>query len=105
MKLLDDNLLAKFREIGDQSEADDALIVCKYFNPTGAGSWFVISYDPIDKVFFGYVSIFGDYCDELGCFSLKELEEFKGKFGLGIERDLYFQPKRLSEVKKELYGD
>jgi hypothetical protein len=37
---------------------------------------------------------------ELGYFLLAELETFRGKFGLPIERDLYFQPTRLSEVKK-----
>lgn len=105
MKLLNAEILKRFREIGDQSEAEDALVICKFFNSSGAGSWFAISYDPIDKIFFGYVSIFRDHCDELGDFSLKELEEFKGRFGLGIERDIYFQSKRLSEVKKQLYGD
>ena len=30
---------------------------------------------------------------EVGSFSLEELEAFKGPFGLGIERDLYFEGK------------
>jgi hypothetical protein len=105
MKLINATLLKRFREVGHQSETENPWIICKFFNPTGAGNWFAISYDPIDKIFFGYVSIFGDHCDELGSFSLRELEEFKGRFGLGIERDIYFQPKKLSEVKKQLYGN
>lgn len=105
MKLLDATLLKKFGEIGDQSETDNPWVICKFFYPCSRATWFVISYSPIDEVFFGYVSIFGDHCDELGSFSLQELEEFKGRLGLGIERDLYFQPKKLSEVKKQLYGD
>jgi len=35
---------------------------------------------------------------ELGTFSLDELESFKGKFGLGIERDLHFHDKTLKDV-------
>ena len=31
----------------------------------------------------------------------KELEEFKGQFGMGIERDLYWEDKPLSEVKAQ----
>jgi hypothetical protein len=48
-------------------------------------------------MFFGYVSLFGDDCDEFGYFSLEELESIKCKFGLGIERDLYCGEKKLSE--------
>ena len=48
--------------------------------------------------FFGYVSLFGDYNDEWGSFSLAELEEYKGWGGLGIERDLYFKECPASEV-------
>jgi len=35
---------------------------------------------------------------ELGTFSLDELQDFRGKFGLGIERDLHFKEKTLKEV-------
>ena len=37
--------------------------------------------------------IFGFGCPEVGSFSLEELETFQGPFGLGIERDLYFEGK------------
>jgi hypothetical protein len=36
--------------------------------------------------------------DELGYVSLTEMESIKGSLGIGIEQDLYFQQKRLSEV-------
>jgi hypothetical protein len=47
-----------------------------------------------------YVRHFGDWNDEWGYFSLDELESYKGQFGLGIERDLYFGEKRASQVIK-----
>ncbi|MBT4091070.1 MAG: DUF2958 domain-containing protein [Bacteroidetes bacterium] len=38
--------------------------------------------------------------DELGYISLTEMESIRGSLGIGIEQDLYFQQKRLSELKK-----
>lgn len=52
-------------------------------------------------IFFGYVSLFGDWNDEWGSFSLEELENFKGLFGLGIERDRGFSERPMSEVIKQ----
>lgn len=80
---------------------EDTFVMVHYFNPNGAGDWFGLTYDPIDKIFFGYVSIFGDHNDELGDFSLAELAEFRGRLGLGIERDLHWTPKPLKEVTRE----
>ena len=98
MKLLTKELLARFSKLGRQEDSADPIVVAKFFNPAGAGTWYATEYDPESKEFFGYVSIFGDDCDEWGSFSLAELENYRGKFGLGIERDLYFDEKRISEV-------
>ena len=99
MKLLTEELEKRFKEVGFQSQGEkaDPIVVAKYFNPTGAGTWYATEYDPETKQFFGYVSIFGDHCDEWGYFSLEELESVKGTFGLGIERDLYCGEKKISE--------
>lgn len=98
MKLLTKELEKRFAEVGSQDDkGEDAIVIAKFFNPTGIGSWFATEYNPVDKIFFGYVSLFGDYNDEWGDFSLVELEEFKGRMGMGIERDLYCGEKKLSE--------
>jgi len=39
--------------------------------------------------------------DEWGYFSLDELASYRGRFGLGIERDLHFGERRASEVIKK----
>ncbi|NLH78386.1 MAG: DUF2958 domain-containing protein [Acidobacteria bacterium] len=98
MKLLTKELLKRFEQVGRQEDSSDPLVIAKFFNPCGAGTWYATEYDPNDKIFFGFVSIFGDWNDEWGSFSLEELESYHGKFGLGIERDLYFGEKRISEV-------
>ena len=97
MKLLTKELEKRFAKIGSQEKEEDPIVVAKFFNAGGAGTWWATEYDPKDKIFFGYVSIFGDHNDEFGDFSLEELESFKGNFGLGIERDLHCGEKRISE--------
>ena len=101
MKLLTKELEHRFATVGSQENVKDPLIIAKFFNPTGAGTWYATEYDPQERIFYGYVSIFGDWNDEWGSFSLDELQSFKGKFGLGIERDLYFEEKPASQVIKE----
>jgi hypothetical protein len=98
MKLMTKTLERRFAQVGSQEEIKDPVIVAKFFNPTGAGNWYATEYDPETRIFFGYVSIFGDWNDEWGSFSLDELEEFRGRFGLGIERDLHFPEQRASQV-------
>lgn len=98
MKLLTKGLLKVFEETGRQEGSKNPLVIAKFFNPTGAGNWYATEYFPETREFFGYVSIFNDDCDEWGYFSLDELEQFRGKFGLGIERDLFFDAKPMSEV-------
>ena len=98
MKLLTKALLNRFAQVGRQEDKRDPIVIAKFFNPTGAGTWYATEYDPKDRIFFGYVSIFGDWNDEWGYFSLDELKSFKGRFGLGIERDLYFDEVPASQV-------
>ena len=98
MQLITKELEKRFAEVGSQEHVSDPMVIAKFFNPAGAGTWYATEYSPKYRVFFGYVSIFGDHNDEWGYFSLKELESFRGKFGLGIERDISFQEKPISKV-------
>jgi len=98
MMLLTKELLTRFEQIGRQEDKKDPIVIAKFFNPSGAGTWYATEYDPSSREFFGYVSIFGDWNDEWGSFALSELENYRGKFGLGIERDRYFGEKKISEV-------
>ena len=99
MKLLTKEIEEQFKAIGYQGSVKDPVIVAKFFNPAGAGTWYATEYDPETRTFYGYVSIFGDHNDEWGSFSLKELEEVRGQFGLGIERDRFFRQQSISEVE------
>lgn len=98
MKLITKDLEKRFAEVGSQEGVSDPLIITHYFNPSGAGDWYATEYDPVERVIFGYASIFHDWNDEWGYTSLSELETYKGRFGLGIERDLHWKERPASQV-------
>jgi len=100
MKLLTKELREKFPKIGETEgkKPEEIEIIAKFFDPTGSWTWYAFEFDPEDNVFFGFVRGFEN---ELGSFSLSELESIKGQFGLGIERDRYFGKHTLAEVMKE----
>jgi len=103
MNLLTRELERRFAAVGSQQDVADPLVIAKFFNPAGAGTWLATEYDPGSKTFFGYVSIFGDENDEWGDFSLDELEAFRSPFGLGIERDRFWHERPFSEAERELH--
>ena len=98
MKLLTKAILRQFEKTGCQEKVKDPFVIAKFFYPAGSGTWWATEYDPEDRIFFGYVT--GLAYDEWGYFSLHELESFRGRFGLGIERDKFFKPKRFSEIRE-----
>jgi len=97
MKLLTEELRKKIPPLYSQEENPDPIVHCKFFTPDSSWTWYVIEFDGEDT-FFGYVV---GFVPELGYFSLSELESIRGPLGLPVERDLYFEPKPLSEIKKQ----
>ena len=98
MKLLTDSQRAKLLDNGRRQAAVkgtsgelDFPPVVKLFDPCGAGTWLLTEIEPGDE------SIAWGLCDlgmgypEFGTVSLEELAAYRGRLGLGIERDLYFK--------------
>lgn len=77
-----------------QDDADPVAQV-KFFDPCGSWTWYATEFDGED-LFFGLVDGFEK---ELGYFSLSELASVKGPYGIGIERDKWFDPTPLSKLK------
>jgi len=98
MKLLTQELLQKLPPLYATEHVDDPMVICKFFYPDFSWSWYAIEFDGKD-ICFGFVD--GDF-PELGYFSLVELQNTRGKWGLPIERDLHFKPRRLSVLRAEL---
>jgi len=64
--------------------------VVKLFNPDGAATWLLTDIDPENHdLAFGLCDL-GLGSPELGTVYLPELQNHKGRFGIGIERDLHF---------------
>jgi Protein of unknown function (DUF2958) len=110
MELLPQELKHQLPPLYSQERVKDPLVMCKFFHPLSTMTWYAIEGSPVDEdgyydtdkekvdfLFFGWV--YSDF-PELGYFSLSEMQAVK-VMGLGIERDLHFTLKRLSEVKKE----
>jgi hypothetical protein len=79
-----------------EDQGDDAMALVKFFTPDSNWTWYATEFDGEDT-FFGLVAGFET---ELGYFSLSELENGCGPLGLPIERDHYFRPTRLGDLRR-----
>lgn len=95
MMLLTKDIVKKLPALYSQEKNKDPMVICKFFTPDGSWTWYAIEYDGKDT-FFGLVKGFEE---ELGYFSLSELEKVRGRLGLPIERDRWFTPAPLSTIK------
>jgi hypothetical protein len=84
------------QEPDDESQERDPVAYVKFFTPDSSWTWYALEYDPEDRLFFGYVV---GMEAELGYFALDELRAVRGPLGLKIERDLYFSPTPLSQIR------
>ena len=71
------------------------MVVAKYFG--GSWTWYLMNLDPEDSDYaWGIVN---GHAVEMGSWQMSELQKVKIKpFGLGVERDLYFEPMRAKDV-------
>lgn len=95
-QLLTQELRKRFPPLYATEEEDDPIVQVKLFTPDSSWTWYATEFDGED-IFFGFV--IGHY-PEYGYFSLKEMESVRGPLGLPIERDLGFEPCRLSEARR-----
>ena len=77
---------------------DDVLAVAKLFSPYTGWRWFITEWQAETGLCFGLVEGFEV---ELGYFDLTELAEVT-VFGSvpAVERDLYWQPKTIGEIRR-----
>jgi hypothetical protein len=69
----------------------EALAMVKFFTPDSSWTWYASEFDGED-VFFGLAV---GIEPELGYFRLSELQSVRGRLGLPVERDRYFEPTSL----------
>ena len=97
MKILTKEVLDAFTKQGrtGNKSAKDIKIVMKLFNPVGAGTWYLYEKED-DDIYWGFVNLGDPEMSECGTVSMTELMNFRGRFGLGIERDMHFKPLSMS---------
>lgn len=102
MILLTKELEKKFPKLGatEHKKPEEIPIIAKFFDPCGSWTWYSTEgqKEDDDFIFFGFVRGFEN---ELGNFSLNELQSVKGPLGLGIERDRHFGKHMLSEAMEK----
>ena len=67
----------------------------KWFTPDANWTWYVMEYDPKTGECFGLVD---GLEKEFGYFTLNQVQEVRGKFGLPVERDLLFETTDVEEL-------
>ncbi|MCT4621875.1 MAG: DUF2958 domain-containing protein [Marinisporobacter sp.] len=101
-KLFSEELVKELNipELYSQEDEENPMAYVKFFDICSNWTWYVLEcqkQEDGDYLFFGYVM---GLENELGYFSLAELESVNSSFPR-IERDLYFNPTELSNIKKK----
>lgn len=87
-------------------DQDDPIAKVRLFLPGSRFEYFVIALTNYSgqQVLTGYcVSPLGPDCDEEGDIAVADLIDLRNREGLPIERDCHWQPRPLSEIKKEIH--
>lgn len=101
MDLMADDISERLLANGAAERETDHVPIVKYFDPSGAATWLITEMMPDEPdILFGLCDL-GMGHPELGYVSLSELQSVKGRLGLGIERDLYFEPRYPLSVYAE----
>jgi hypothetical protein len=101
MKIITKEIQDAFNKQGfcGNKKPEDIKIVVKLFNPTGGETWYLYEQED-ENIYWGFVNLGDPEMSECGTVSMQELMGFRGRFGLGIERDMHFKP--LSKSLKEV---
>ena len=100
MKLLTKKITEQAqKQYKKSNNIDDQMIVAKFFNPMGSWTWYLMNLHEDKDYAWGIVD---GFAVEMGSFSMSELQSTKLPLGLGIERDILFQPIQARQLWEEL---
>jgi len=100
MKLFTKEIEEQLQKQFSKGSEEDQMIVCKIFNPYGAGTWWLINQDPNEPEYLWCIA--NIFETEEGSVGKSELESYRNSFGLGLERDLCFKPITVKEFYQRL---
>ena len=99
MQLLTKEIKTKAEKQYNQGGEMSQKVVAKFFDPVGSWTWYLMNKDPESGYCWGIVD---GMAVEMGSFMIEELEEHTGHFGLGIERDISFEPVKAKVIWDKL---
>ena len=96
-KLIPQTLLSDIPDLYETEGSSNPMCHVKLFTPDSSFTWYIIEFSKADtNTCYGYVQ---GLDNELGYFTLEELESIHGPLGLAIERDMSFSPTFFSKIK------
>jgi hypothetical protein len=102
MKLMTKSILKDLPPLYGTEEIPlkDKIARIKFFDPCGAYTAYIVegSQEEGDFIMWGWATFGDPDCAEFGYVSLNEISSVRNRFGLGIERDLYWKPTRLGDI-------
>ncbi|MDR3245003.1 MAG: DUF2958 domain-containing protein [Prevotellaceae bacterium] len=94
MKLVTKQLEREFKKYPLRSQdgkKEKAEVICKFFAPIGALTWYVLEAEKQENDFMFFGIVVNDCFErEYGYFTLSQLDEIELPMRLKIERDIYF---------------
>lgn len=82
----------------EQTPNEQKIVKAKLFCHWNNWAWYLLEYDPNEHRAFALVV---GYEAEFGYVPIDELEKIKGPGGLGIEREIHFEPITLGELNEK----
>ena len=96
-KLLSEQQIQSIPNLYETENQKDPIVYVKLFLPSSNWTWYIIEINKEDNnTCYGFVD---GLEKELGYFTLSELENLKGMFGIKVELDISFKPTKLSKMK------
>lgn len=88
--------LAKYPLYSQDSKGKEAVAICKFF--LQGFTWYVLEAQKNgnDYEFFGIID---GLEKEYGYFTLSQLQRLRGRWGLTVERDMYFKPTQVKDIR------
>ncbi|MGJ0309862.1 DUF2958 domain-containing protein [Aliarcobacter cryaerophilus] len=97
MELIPKDIRKQIPDLYETEEQKEKICYVKLFLPNSNWTWYIIEIDKQDNnTCFGFVD---GLEQELGYFTIRELENLRGQFGLKVELDSSFTPTQLSKIR------
>ena len=100
MSLIAKDIVNKIPNLYETENEEEKICYVKLFLPSSNWTWYILEINKEDNnTCYGLVDGFEL---ELGYFTLSELENLKGMFGLKVDLDTSFKPTKLSKIRASI---